>query len=447
MNKTLISAGVAIAASQMVIYVTKFVSTIVLAKLLAPEAFGLVAIVATINAAIAMISDIGIKPLVIKSERGGDADFLNTAWTVQILRGAWMSLIMLLIGGGLIVAQHQDVFDADSVYTDATLPMLIAASAGINFLLSFQSVKLFALERALRFRENLAIEVATQLAVTIFSIGLAYYVRNVWAIVLGGALGNMVQVIFSHTVMREFKQRFSLEKSALGELMKGGRWILASSTLSVVAYQGDKIIMGGGFSAADLGLYALAFNLITIATSIPSRIVGTMTMPVLAQGARTGEDELKSVFFQSRRIFDRVMVFCGGAAFTFGPLLVHILYDERYVGVGELVRALSFMLVFDRVSIPQQMYIAGGRFKHSFVFSAITTAYVVIALSLNQYLDGGLISAAIIVGLRNFPAYLAVLYFNWRHDVSDAWHELSVLGLWPVGAALGLIPDMLHLVK
>ena len=75
----------------------RLLSNLVLARLLAPEHFGLIAIVTVFMIALAMFSDVGIGPNIIQSERGEDEDFLNTAWTVQIIRGflLWFACLVL----------------------------------------------------------------------------------------------------------------------------------------------------------------------------------------------------------------------------------------------------------------------------------------------------------------------------------------------------------------
>src|SRR5258706_9299249 len=67
--------------------VLRLAGNLVLARLLYPEAFGLMALVSVFLQGLAMFSDIGIGPSIIQSRRGDELAFLNTAWTIQVVRG------------------------------------------------------------------------------------------------------------------------------------------------------------------------------------------------------------------------------------------------------------------------------------------------------------------------------------------------------------------------
>ncbi len=75
-------------------------SNLILTRLLVPEAFGLVAAVNTLYFALVMFSDLGVWQSVVKSERGTQARFLGTAWAVQLVRGALLCAVVLLIAAG-----------------------------------------------------------------------------------------------------------------------------------------------------------------------------------------------------------------------------------------------------------------------------------------------------------------------------------------------------------
>src|SRR5262249_41516180 len=71
----------------------RFGSSLLLTRLLVPEMFGVMAIATTVMVGLAMFSDVGLKPNVVQSKRGGDAVFLNTAWMIQILRGVMLCIM------------------------------------------------------------------------------------------------------------------------------------------------------------------------------------------------------------------------------------------------------------------------------------------------------------------------------------------------------------------
>ena len=81
----------------------RLLSNLVLTRLLFPEAFGMMALIQTFTAGLQMFSDIGLRPSIIQNKRGEDPDFLNTAWTLQIIRGAGLWLFSCLLAWPLAV--------------------------------------------------------------------------------------------------------------------------------------------------------------------------------------------------------------------------------------------------------------------------------------------------------------------------------------------------------
>ena len=78
-------------------YAIRLLSTLILTRLLAPEVFGLMSLAWVFLTALAMLSDVGTVPSVIRSPRGDDPDFLDTAWSVQAVRGFCLGILVLLL--------------------------------------------------------------------------------------------------------------------------------------------------------------------------------------------------------------------------------------------------------------------------------------------------------------------------------------------------------------
>ena len=120
----------------------RLLSNLILTRLLAPEAFGLVAAVNTLYFALVMFSDLGVWQSVVKSERGLQASFLGTAWTVQLLRGALLCAVVLLIAATFQLSAGAGYFHSGTVYADARLPPMIAVFALCALLQGLESMKL-----------------------------------------------------------------------------------------------------------------------------------------------------------------------------------------------------------------------------------------------------------------------------------------------------------------
>src|SRR5688572_1219523 len=77
--------------------VIRLAGNLLLARIMLPEAFGVMAVVMTVVLALMLLSDIGSGTVVVQSERGSDEAFLNTAWTVQVIRGFGIWVLGIVI--------------------------------------------------------------------------------------------------------------------------------------------------------------------------------------------------------------------------------------------------------------------------------------------------------------------------------------------------------------
>ena len=96
LKKRAISSGIWVSAGYGLQQVLRFGSNLVLTRLLFPEAFGLMAIIQTVMIGLTMMSDIGIQPSIVQNKRGNEPIFLNTAWTIQVIQGLLIFLVVLV---------------------------------------------------------------------------------------------------------------------------------------------------------------------------------------------------------------------------------------------------------------------------------------------------------------------------------------------------------------
>ena len=95
--KRALGGGMFVAGSYVFAQFARLLSNLVLTRLLYPEAFGVMALVMVVLVGLQMFSDVGIGPAISRSPRGDDPDFLNTAWTIEIIRGIALWLVCCAI--------------------------------------------------------------------------------------------------------------------------------------------------------------------------------------------------------------------------------------------------------------------------------------------------------------------------------------------------------------
>src|SRR6267378_3832605 len=111
-----LNAGVWSLAGFALSTIVRFGSNLLMTRLLAPELFGVMAIASTVMVGLAMFSDVGVKQSIVQSKRGWEAAFLNTAWSIQILRGLLLWTVALCVALLILLGRRMEAIPVGSVY-------------------------------------------------------------------------------------------------------------------------------------------------------------------------------------------------------------------------------------------------------------------------------------------------------------------------------------------
>lgn len=310
--------------------VLRFVSNLVLTRLLFPEAFGLMSLVQIFLQGLEMFSDIGIKPSIIHDKRGNDPTFLNTAWTIQVGRGIGLWILACAIA---LPTAH--------FYREPMLAQLLPV-VGLTALISgFTSTKLPTANRHLKLGLITMLELVsytTGLAVVIFC---AWRYESVWALVAGGLVDNLLRMVLSHTMLPGIANRFRWDRESVQALYRFGRWIFVSTALTFLAGQGDRLILGRLLDVRFLGIYTIALTLSRFPRQAISQIIDRVLFPSYAELIR---DRPKHMYANLRKSRFGLIAISWGISLIFilfGPAMIQTLYDARYADAGWIIQIVS----------------------------------------------------------------------------------------------------------
>jgi O-antigen/teichoic acid export membrane protein len=419
--------------SHVVAQALRLAGNLILTRLLLPEAFGLMAVVSTLLMALNLISDIGSGTVIVQSRRGTEEDFLNTAWTLQIVRGFSIWLFGCLVGVGVAFGEAHGWFRDGTVYDDPRLPLLIAVSAFATVIHGFSSFNSRLAERKLELRRIAAIELGTQLiSITVMVVG-ALLTGSIWALVAGGLLTAALKCAAGHTLLPGPPLRLKLEREAMKELIGKGKWVLVSSLLGCLAMNGDRMLLGGLIDGTTLGLYSIAFGLASIATGAISTILARVVFPAFSEVVRDRPEQLHATYRKFQQTADAVIGLLAGFMFVAAELVIDVLYDPRYHGAGHMFRLLTIGSIGVRFLVTEQIYVAMGR--TGLLAAAILPRVVILLVGLPLgYAQAGLDGALTAIVLSNFGHWPLALWFRSRHGL-NRWRNDAVL---PAAIALGL---------
>jgi lipopolysaccharide exporter len=286
----LIWAGAADAAGKLLV----FVATLVLARLLVPSEFGLVAFALSIIYALDYVGDLGLGAALIYRADAEDPRVSSTAFWI----GIGGSLVLYGISW-LIAPLLADVGPGDEVVALFRVLALQFPFAALG------KAHEYRLRRALRFDTLFGPKLANGLTKGVVSIVLAVAGVGAMSLVIGQVAGALVQSI-GLWIVYPFRPRFAIARRELPSMMRFGLGIVAVGVLGQGAKNFDYIIVGGKLGATALGLYYLAFRLPELVILTGFRVAGDVLFPFYSRlrGARLEDidDDLRRGYLQTIRL-------------------------------------------------------------------------------------------------------------------------------------------------
>jgi O-antigen/teichoic acid export membrane protein len=422
--------------------VIRLVSNLIMTRLLVPEMFGIMAIATMVTMILGMLSDIGLRQNIVQSRRGEDRDFLDTAWVVQILRGFALWFAATILSVSIYFGKLAGLLPDASVYSSSILPQVIVASAFSAVILGFQSTKMATADRRFDQKRLVQIEIVSQLTGLAVMLAIGLITHSIWALVAGGLAGSLITTLLSHAWINGSSNRFRWEKAALVELMGFGKWIFISSSMTVLATTGDRLLLGGLISAEMLGLYAIAALIARSVENALHKLFQSVSLPAYSEIYRESPDRLREVYYKLRVPADIVLLVLAGFLFTTGQTIIDLLYDPRYSRAGGMLQVLSLSLFATRFGFAHQIYLAVGITRYLAIINGVRFIALYASVPVLYYLAG--IEGAIWgIALHAIATVPFIYYFNAKLGVNDFRREILVLPALALGYYFGIEVNLL----
>ncbi len=312
-------------------------SNLILTRLLAPEAFGLMALINVFLMCLEMLSDIGVHAAIIHNKRGDDPEFLCTAWTIGVLRG------IVLWAFACLIAWPAAVF-----YNEPRLMLMIPVSGLIVLITGFQTTAMAQHNRHMNLERLTILQLAAQAINLLVMVLLAWRLRSVWALVIGGVVGAVVQVTLAHFLLPGIRHRFVLNRGDVREIVRFGKWLFIATAIGYLAGQAsDKLALGKLVDRDTLGVYSMAFMLAQLPSSVVAVLIGRVLYPALAEASRQDCARFGEKLRRARTaIWPPLMLLILGLGF-FGPLTFTLLWDARYHAAGWMLQLMLAVVWLD----------------------------------------------------------------------------------------------------
>jgi PST family polysaccharide transporter/lipopolysaccharide exporter len=315
------------------------VRLLILAHLLLPSDFGLLAMAAIALDFLLDLTNLGLQPALIQRDRLSERHY-HAAWTVGVLRAAGIALIVVLAAPA--VAELFAEPRATNVIRWIGLRPLLQALA---------SPRIVDLARELRFKALAFLRLTEAIVASVVAIALASRF-GVWALVFGVLSGPVVFALLSYVVVPH-RPRVVVEREAFGTLMSFGKWVLVAGVAAMLGRTFLQATISRRLGAADLGLYFLASKLAFLPADVAGEVFGNVAFPMFSR--------IKANRAKTANAFRGLLL--GIAALLVPPLaLIFLLAPSLVAALGSqwdgaapvirLLAAASFVGLLSEAAVP-----------------------------------------------------------------------------------------------
>jgi O-antigen/teichoic acid export membrane protein len=299
-----------------------------------------------------------------------------------------------------------------SFYDKPELLKLLRVSFLAILFKGFVSPRAYVLEKEYKFGWAVFLTQGSAIVSAITTIGLAFIIRNVWALVIG-YVAEAATLCLASNLLFPFLPRFRIHREYLGELMKFGRGMLGLSMLAMVSFQADILVLGKVVPNEQTGLYYLAVSLVQLPIELFSRIIAPVLLPAFAE-KQDNKTSLSRAVLQITHwtAILNIPVVTLMACCASGILL--LAYGEKFIAAAIPFGILSFhILARNEASVLTTVYMAVGR-PHLHRRFVIMRVVIIVGLIYPAVVYFGLAGAAAVVLISNFAALMMQVFWCQR---------------------------------
>ena len=405
------------------------ISTLILARLLVPADFGLVAMATSLIAFLQLIAYFGLDTVLLRDAETTPEHY-HVAWTLNVLAGLGIAVLM----GALSIP-------AARFYHEPRVTLVICALAASALLEGFENIGVVNFRKEMRFDRDFGYMFSARLIAFVVTVALALTLRDYWALVGGMLVGRAARVALSYGV-QPFRPRFSLR--AAGELLHFSKWLMVQNFAGFLMTRSSDFVIGRVAGSSALGIFSVAAE---ISNMPATELVAPINRAILPAYMNLAKD-LAALQREFLSVMSMVALLAVPAVAGFAvcaPFLVLLLLGPKWVQAADIIEILSFFGITQVMqSNAYSAFLALGRPQ---VFARITWVNVAILVALLIALtpSHGLIGAAWAYVVASVITLPVGFYFITRYlglspatYVARLWRPLCGAALMYVGIrALG----------
>jgi len=310
------------------LFASRFIVNLILAALLLPEDFGLIAIVNVFTEILIVVADMGFNAAIIQKKEI-KRNHLSTAFFLNIILSIVLVVIILLSSGYIA-----------SFYNEQQVQELLNIFSVVIIIRAVSSVQLAMLDRNLKFKKLTIISSIALVFGAALKIVLAYWGYGAKSIVIGEILYHTIISIILW-ITSGWRPRFShISKGSFHDLFGFGSNIMLTNVLGNLSRKADIMIIGKLVAAASLGLYSMAFMISSVLMSLINNIIQRVIFPGFSR-IQSDREHLRSSYLVAVRYITLISLPVAVGLIFIAPEFVRIFLDDKWQDIVPIVQWLG----------------------------------------------------------------------------------------------------------
>ena len=395
-----IRTGIWVGLSSVGIAVLTFGRGVVLARLLSPEVFGLMAVALMATRLIEIFTETGFgAALIHRQSRFEDAR--DTAFTMMLLRGFGLAALSVVVAPLVAAFYEQPVLRS------------VVAVAGLSFIFGGAlNMNTVALQKELDARRLTYLELTGAVLKFAAAVALAWWLRSVWALVYAQIAGAAIASALSF-LMVPGRPRLRFDRAIARELYQYGRFITGLAIVVFLTRELDNALIGKLLGMQMLGYYVVAYALATIPSDYLSRFIAKVFFPLFSK-LQNEPAALRMEYVRGIRLITALLVPVSVAMLVLAPEIVRALYGETWSQAAGPLRVLAVFGCFRALwLINGYLYNAIGKPHIDFQMN-LARLLVMAALLFPLTIRYGLVGASVAVAAPMAAQFVVGVYLSRR---------------------------------
>lgn len=350
------------------------VKSIILARLLTPDHFGMMAACMVVIRAVEVFTETGLGPALIQ-RKARIEDAVPTAFSMAAARGVVLAAIVFALAPFV-----------SGFYDEPRLTSLLEVLSAALLISGLSNLNTIALQKELSFRPLFRLQQAVAVTDVVVTVSLAVWLRDVWALVLGQIIKSIIALLLSY-VLVPGRPRFGWDGQIARELLAYGRFITGVTVVVYVTTEIDNVVIGKILGMQPLGIYVVAYMLANLPATHLSKVISGVMFPAYSK-LQDDRSLLLRAYLETTRVVSTVAIPMAVGVAVLADELITLVYGQAW---RQAITVLPLLCVFGALRAVSS--------TNGYVFNAIGKPQIPFYVNLAKL---GIIAALIVPMTRQF---------------------------------------------